>query len=98
MNCPAEGDLRVWWIPQVTMKAFYVAVDSVKEGVKIESILANYDIFQFENNVKPDYCNAGGLQRFVNNFDGEGNSGWEDWYDEETGEDDPRAYLSKGGD
>ena len=80
--------LRVWWIPQIPMKAFYVDVSSVEEGVKIMDVLAYYDLFQFEHRVKPDYCNAGGLQMLE---EGE----WVDWCDEETGEDDPREYLSQ---
>jgi hypothetical protein len=82
--------LRVWWVPQVPMNAFYVDVDSVKEGVKIMDILADYDSFQFDNNVKPDYSNVGGLQMFE---DGE----WVDWYDEETGCDDPMEWLEAQG-
>lgn len=74
-----EGDLRIWWIPQVPMKAFYVYVGSVKEAIKVYNILADYDYFQFINNVKGDYANAGGLQVFE---DGE----WLDWLDE-NGED-----------
>lgn len=80
--------LRVWWIPQVPMEPFYVAVSSVEEGVKTMNTLADYDRFQFENRVKPDYCNAGGLQEYVEE-EGE----WADWYDEESGEDDPEAFL-----
>jgi len=53
--------LRVWWIPQVPGKPFYVPVDSVKEGRKLLEVLADYDAFQFENRIKPDYSNAGGL-------------------------------------
>ena len=26
--------LRVWWIPQVPMEAFYIPVESVEEGKK----------------------------------------------------------------
>lgn len=88
-----EEELRVWWIPQVPMEEFTVPVSSVEEGVKIMKVLADYDIFQFKQNVKPDYCNAGGLERWTNDSDGEGTPGWEDWYDEETGEDDPSEYL-----
>ena len=86
------GDLQVWWIPQVPMKAFEVDVSTVAEGVKLLDVLADYDRFQFENNVKPDYCNAGGLRRWCAD-NGDGVPGWEDWYDEETGEDDPAAWL-----
>jgi hypothetical protein len=78
--------LRVWWIPQVPGKPFYVDVSSVEEGVKIMDVLAGYDQFQLDNNIKPDYANAGGLSIFE---DGE----WVDWYDDETGEDDPRIFL-----
>lgn len=70
--------LRVWHIPQVPMKAFHVGVDTLEEAVKILDVLANYDSFQYENNVKGDYANAQGLQMFE---DGE----WSDWHDEETG-------------
>lgn len=87
------GDLQVWWVPQVPMKAFRVPVADVAMGAKLLDVLAEYDIFQFKNNIKPDYCNAGGLQRFVEDTDGEGTPGWEDWYDEETGDDDLAAYL-----
>jgi len=87
------GNLQVWWMPQIPMKAFIVDVSSVSEGVKIMNVLAFYDIFQFENKIKPDYCNTGGIRRWSENCDGEGNPGWETWYDEETGEDDPEEYL-----
>ena len=87
------GDLQVWWIPQVPMKGFTVDVKSITEGAKILKVLADYDIFQFENNIKPDYSNAGGLLIWTGDHDGEGNPGWNDWYDEETDEDDPETYL-----
>ena len=79
--------LKVWWIPQVPGKPFEVAVESVREGVKLMQILADYDIFQFENRIKPDYCNVGGLMMV--DTDGE----WVDWYDPETGDDDPEEWL-----
>ena len=78
--------LKVWWIPQVPGKSFEVPVSTVAEGVKILNVLAAYDSFQFENKIKPDYCNVGGLSMLE---DGE----WCDWYDEDTGEDDPEKYL-----
>ena len=89
------GDLQVWGIPQVPMKSFTVDVASVEEAVKLMDVLADYDRFQFENNVKPDYCNAGGLQRWCADSDGEGTPGWEDWFDEETGVDDPAEWLAE---
>ena len=70
------GDLKVWWIPQIPMKQFEVPVKSPKEAVLILDTLARYDTFQLENNIKPDYCNAGGLIVFE---DGE----WTEWYSKE---------------
>jgi hypothetical protein len=78
--------LKVWWIPQIPMTAFEVEVETVEEGAKLLDVLTNYDLFQLKHRIKPDYSNAGGLVVFE---DGE----WVDWYDEETGEDDPRAYV-----
>ena len=73
-----EKDLKIWWIPQIPMKAFTVPVKSVDEALMLLDTLARYDIFQYENNVKPDYSNAGGLSVFEddewiewNNKDGE---------------------------
>lgn len=67
--------LRVWWIPQVPMQAFRVDVKTVDEAKLLLNTLAQYDIFQFENHVKADYCNAGGLEELI---DGE----WQEWSDE----------------
>lgn len=79
--------LRVWWIPQVPGKIFYVEVTSVVEGVKLMDTLAAYDKFQFDNKIKPDYANAGGLEMFTED------EGWVSWYDEESGEDDEREFV-----
>ena len=68
--------LQVWWIPQVPGKTFTVEVNSVSEGVKITNVLSSYDDFQFKNNIKPDYSNAGGLERWEEDSDGEGTPGW----------------------
>jgi hypothetical protein len=68
--------LRVWWIPQVPMRPFHVEVADIKEAKKMLDVLARYDAFQLENNIKPDYCNTGGLECFE---DGE----WCNWYSED---------------
>lgn len=75
-----EGSLKVWWVPQIPMKAFEAPVASLEEAIRVLDTLANYDIFQFENKVKPDYCNVGGLLIFE---EGE----WINWYDPETYQD-----------
>jgi hypothetical protein len=80
------------------MEPFFVNVDSVTEGVKIMDVLADYDIFQFENLVKPDYSNDGGIQMFDESDNTDSPDGsWVDWCDDETGEDDPRVYLEVRG-
>lgn len=83
MNTPKKGDLKVWWIPQVPMKSFYYPVSSPQEGFILLDALAKYDIFQYENNVKPDFCNAGGLMEFDPEMIEEGDEdfdGWSEWY------------------
>jgi Superinfection exclusion gene product 17 len=77
---PAQGALCVWWIPQIPMEAFHVPVADLAQAKLLLDALADYDRFQFENRVKPDYCNAGGLLIFE---DGD----WSDWYDPESGDD-----------
>jgi hypothetical protein len=76
MTTPASGSLRVWWIPQVPMSPFRQEVRTVREAKLLLDTLAAYDIFQFQNRVKPDYCNAGGLEVWE---DGE----WCEWADED---------------
>jgi hypothetical protein len=66
------SDLRIWWVPQIPMKPFRVSVANLAQAKLLLKTLADYDRFQFENNVKPDYCNAGGLEVFR---DGD----WEEW-------------------
>lgn len=71
-----KGAMRVWHIPQIPGKAFHVSVGNPEEAKKILDVLAYYDLFQFENRIKPDYCNAAGLEVFE---DGE----WCEWYSED---------------
>lgn len=94
--------LRVWHIPQVPGKAFYVDVDSVAEGVKVMGILADYDAFQYENRIKPDYSNVNGLHLWDESLtdqdliDMELKDKWVDWfYEDDRGNyfDDPKDYL-----
>lgn len=68
---------RVWWIPQVPMSSvFYVPVRDAREGRLTLNTLANYDQFQFDNNIKPDYVNVGGLEVLDDNE-------WVDWNDDD---------------
>ena len=81
--------LRVWHIPQVPGNPFTVDVSSVEEAVKIMDVLADYDEFQRVNNIKPDYCNASGLDQWS-----EEDQEWESWFDDsDTFCDDPHEYM-----
>ncbi len=71
-----EGDLQVWWIPQIPMKSFIVPVKTINEAVLLLKTLAKYDRFQYKNNIKPDYASAGGLHIYED-------SEWISWYNDE---------------
>lgn len=85
MNEPKIGALRVWHVPQVPGKPFHIYVDTPQEAQRLVNALAQYDLFQYENRIKPDYINASGLERYEA-ASGEGEPGWCEWYDEETGD------------
>lgn len=53
---------RVWHIPQVPGKAFRFEVPTWSEAVRLQNALAGYDLFQLNNNIKPDYSNVSGIQ------------------------------------
>lgn len=80
---PTPGALKVWYIPQVPMKPFEVEIphrdgDEEKElalAVILRDTIINFSIFEFENNVKPDYSDMDGISRWEDNGDGF------DWYD-----------------
>lgn len=73
-----EVELRVWWNPQIgSSHTFYIPVKSVEEAKKFLDVLAAYDQFQYQNRIKPDFCNDGGLQMWD-----EEEQDWVDWYEE----------------
>lgn len=66
--------LRVWHIPQVPGKPFYVYTDDIRKAEKIMDILTAYDLFQLENRIKPDFANMNGVQMLD-----EEEQEWIDW-------------------
>lgn len=81
-----NGQLCVWWVPQIPTKNFNVLVDNLKEAKLLLDTLADYDLFQFENNIKPDYSNTGGLLIWDEEMEPDENGEkWCDWYDVKTG-------------
>jgi len=72
-------NLRVWHIPQVPGNPFHVKVKSPEQAIDIMNILADYDLCQLENKIKPDYSSLQGLEIFE---DGE----WIEWYSDDGDE------------
>lgn len=69
--------MRIWWIPQLGAQGdpFYIPVESPEEAKKMLTVLAAYDGYQYQNRIKGDYCNTGGVE-ILDEESGE----WEDWY------------------
>lgn len=83
-----QGDLLVWWIPQIPGKSFEVSVANIGQAILLLKTLADYDAFQYANHIKPDYSNAGGLVVWDDDLaaDDPDGDGWSDWCNED-GED-----------
>lgn len=70
---------RVWHNPQIgKVGNFYKEVKNIEEARNMISTLSEYDLFQYKNNIKPDYCNASGLEYFD-----EDENAWLEWYDDD---------------
>jgi len=80
--------LRVSHFPQIPCKPFIVEVESLKEAKLLYDALADYDLFQYKNRIKPDYANATVIEQYD-----EEEQEWVSWYDDETGIDDINEYL-----
>lgn len=80
--------LRVAHMPQVPCELFIVEVTDLNEAKRVSDMLANYDAFQYDNDIKPDYSNA----TFIEQFCDEEND-WVSWSDDETGIDDIDQYF-----
>ncbi len=81
---PKVGDLCVWHNPQVgRVNSFYYPVDSVEQAKTVLNLLADYDLWQYENRVKGDYASAAGLSVFEGvppeEIEGDYGDGWCDW-------------------
>jgi len=83
-----EKKLRVSHYPQVPCKPFIVEVKNLEEAKLISDTLANYDLFQYENRIKPDYANA----TVIEQWDADEEE-WISWFDEETGIDNIDEYF-----
>lgn len=55
---------RVWHIPQVPGKSFEIQCNTLATAIGLMNVLADYDLFQLHNRIKPDYANASGVQYY----------------------------------
>lgn len=83
------GTLKVWYVPQVPMQPYERILphhdgDEEKElalaAILLDTIIS-FSSFEFENRVKPDYSDMGGIERWEG--DGEGGRDWYEVEDEE---------------
>jgi hypothetical protein len=80
--------LRVAHFPKIPCKPFYVEVQDLQQAKLISDALARYDLFQYNNRIKPDYSNATVIEQWD-----EEEQDWLSWCDEETGIDDIDEYF-----
>lgn len=78
---PKVGELCVWHNPQVgRVGNFFYPVASVDQAKIVLNLLADYDLWQYENRVKGDYASASGLIVFEGAIpDDEDHDGWCEW-------------------
>lgn len=70
---------KVTHIPQVPGVGFEAQFDTLNEADVVRETLADYDLFQLEQNVRPDFSNVSWIEELV---DGE----WEELDDMEIDE------------
>lgn len=71
---------RVWYVPQVPMKAFVFDTDDLDVATIVLDVVQSFSLFEYDNRVKPDYCDAGGIAE----WDEEN----QDWFDLDVEEED----------
>lgn len=55
---------KAWYIPQVPMHPFEVECETAEQAWDALDLITNFSIFEFENNVKPDYSDVGGVSEW----------------------------------
>jgi len=71
---------KAWYIPQVPMHPFEVERPTAVEAQAALDLITDFSIFEFENKVKPDYSDAGGVEEWDETD--------QEWFDLEPEEED----------
>lgn len=66
---------RVWYVPQIPMEAFFYETDDLGTAQTVLDALAGFASFEYDNNLKPDYADAGGIELYDEEY------GWEEYSD-----------------
>ena len=64
---------KIWYIPQVPMPAFEREYEDFETAKTVLNAIINFSIFEYDNNVKPDYSDVAGIS-----FWEEAEQDWED--------------------
>ena len=79
-----KSKLRVVHFPQVgsCKESFKVEVKDEEQANLIVNTLSNQHLWLEEHNIIPDYSNVIIVEMWTDDIDGEGNTGWCDYYNE----------------
>ncbi|QWU14279.1 hypothetical protein SAMN04487895_101576 [Paenibacillus sophorae] len=80
--------LRIVHYPQIGAKPFEVEAGNLQEARLLYNTLADYDLFHYENRIKPDYANTTVVEEWS-----EEDKEWVGWSDDKTGIDDINEYF-----
>ena len=64
---------KIFYIPQVPMHAFEREYEDFETAKEVLNAIINFSIFEFDNNVKPDYSDVAGISYWE-----EAEQDWED--------------------
>lgn len=77
-----KNKLRVLHYPQFPCEPFIVDVKDEEQAFLIRETLANQHLFLYKNKFIPDYANMILVSMWDEDYDGEGNADWVDYYNE----------------
>lgn len=64
---------KIFYIPQVPMPAFEREYEDFETAKEVLNAIINFSIFEYDNNVKPDYSDVAGISFYDEEY-----GDWED--------------------